>query len=106
MKNKFFSLGRLPPWRPPTVEKCTFLPRAEKEQDNYAEGIIIFKRVAPERANLRFAPSGLPHSRDGLVVAGVTLIARTVPASRLSVTHALSPLGLAERVLKAFVLNL
>ena len=46
-----------------TCSNCTFLPRAEKEQDNYAEGIIIFKRVAPERANLRFAPSGLPHSR-------------------------------------------
>ncbi len=50
-----------------TSFNCSFLPRAEKEQDNYAEGIIIFKRVAPERANLRFAPSGLPHSRgDGL----------------------------------------
>ena len=30
------------------MEKCSFLPRAEKEQDNYAEGIIIFKRVAPK----------------------------------------------------------
>ena len=50
-----------------TCSKCTFLPRAEKEQFDYAEGIIKFKRVAPERANLRFAPSGLPHSRgDGL----------------------------------------
>ena len=25
LKNKFFSLGRRTPWRPPTVEKCTFL---------------------------------------------------------------------------------
>ena len=55
------------------------------------------KRVAPKGTNLRFAPSGLPHSRHGLVVAGVTLIARTHPASRLSVTHALSPLGLAVK---------
>ena len=75
LKNKFFSLGRLSPWTvsdggevySPNVGgtsfNCTFLPRAEKEQDNYAEGIIIFKRIAPEGANLRFAPSGLPHSR-------------------------------------------
>ena len=55
------------------------------------------KRVAPKGANLRFAPSGLPHSLDGLAVAGDTLIARTHPASRLSVTHALSPLGLAVK---------
>ena len=106
LKNKFFSLGGLPPWtvsdggevyspnvggkrflkksslalagcrrgRSPTVKKCSFLPRAEKEQDNYAEGIIIFKRVAPKGTNLRFAPSGLPHSRHGLAVSGVTLI--------------------------------
>ena len=32
------------------------------------------KRVAPERANLRFAPSGLPHSLDGLAVADSGLI--------------------------------
>ena len=51
-------------------------------------------------------PLDIPHSRHGLVVEGSGLIARTVPASRLSVTHALSPLGLAEGVLKAFVLNL
>ena len=74
LKKEVFGLGGHTPWRPPTVEKCSFLPRAEKEQDNYAEGIIIFKRVAPKGPNLRFAPSGLPHSLDGLAVEGVTLI--------------------------------
>ena len=60
LKNKFFSLGGLPPWTVSdggevyspnvrgTCSNCSFLPRAEKEQDNYAEGIIIFKRVAPK----------------------------------------------------------
>ena len=56
-----------------------------------------YQKSAPKGTNLRFAPSGLPHSRHGLVVACSGLIARTVPASRLSVTHALSPLGLAVK---------
>ena len=59
-----FSLGGLSPWRPPTVEKCTRRASAGRVLT------VLFcreqkrtKRVAPERANLRFAPSGPPHSR-------------------------------------------
>ena len=62
-----------------TSFNCTFLPRAEKYQKSRPKVLDI------------------PHSRHGLVVAGDTLIARTHPASRLSVTHALSPLGLAVK---------
>ena len=44
-----------------------------------------------------------PPSLDGLALACDTLIARTHPASRLSVTHVLSPLGLAVKaVLSVF----
>ena len=80
------------------VRSVLFCYATEKEQFDYAFGIIKFKRMH-QRLDT-------PNSLDGLVVAGSGLFARTVPASRLSVTHALSPLGLAERVLKAFFLNL
>ena len=70
LKNKFFSLGRRTPWRPPTVEKCTFLPRAEKEQDNYAEGIIIFKRVAQKCWT---SPTPVMRDGDGLTLAEVSI---------------------------------
>ena len=71
------------------------------------------KRVAPKGPNQRFAPAGLPHSRHGLVVAGVTLIGARIRRGsvrialpRLCYSSALSPLGLAGGVLKAFFLNL
>ena len=64
LEKEFFSLGRRTPWRPPTVEKCTRRTSAGRDLT------VLFcreqkstKRVAPEGANLRFAPSGLPHSR-------------------------------------------
>ena len=51
---KFFSLGRRTPWRPPTVEKCTFLLCGRK----------VPKRTHPRGANLRIRPPwGSPHSR-------------------------------------------
>ena len=64
------------------------------------------KRVHQRGRTYGSSPLDTPNSLDGLVVARDTLIARTAPASRLLVTHALSPLGLAGGVLKAFVLNL
>ena len=55
------------------------------------------KRVHQRGRTYGSSPLDTPNSLDGLVVACVTLIARTHPASRLSVTHALSPLGLAVK---------
>ena len=72
-----------------------------------------YQKNAPKGTNLRFAPSGLPHSRHGLAVAGVTLIGARIRRGsvrialpRLCYSTALSPLGLAGGVLKAFFLNL
>ena len=52
------------------MEKCTFLPRAEKEQDNYAEGIIIFKRVAPKCWT---SPTPVMREGDGITLTEVSI---------------------------------
>ena len=52
------------------VNNCTFLPRAEKEQFDYAEGIIKFKRVAPKCWT---SPTPVMREGDGLTLAKVCI---------------------------------
>ena len=89
-----------------TSFNCSFLPRAEKEQDNYAEGIIIFKRVAPKGWTSP-TPVGMAQgSGIRLHEARIRRGSVRIALPRLCYSTALSPLGLAGRVLKAFFLNL
>ena len=85
--NKFFSLGGRPPWPVSDVFEVYFSVMQQKST----------KRVHQRGRTYGSSPLDTPNSLDGLVVAGAGLIARTVPASRLLVTHALSPLGLAVK---------